>query len=717
MLYVQHNLLAQNANRQLKASTDKNAKTTEKLSSGYRVNRAADDAAGLSISEKMRRQVRGLHQTVGNISEGVGYVQTAEGALNEVQDMLQRINELAVKAANGTNTNEDRLAIDQEIQQLKAEMNRIFSETTFNERKIWYPGDQKLLGYYKRQAAEFVSTSTSIAVTNDNCGVVAYGSYSITATAAEGVKISWTGYDGNGYSTVPISWDELKKNKYQFNMEDYFGNPDEPLDPNKPDGPKRALLYDANGNPVFRHRVAFAPQETATIQDIVDCIDGRSFYGSTGADMEARFENNSGAEVSPSAHIVSASLYYPAAYASNHNTGQDSSTSKNVHDFDKADDKFLEPVNNAGTLVQTLPSGGNLTKVPANGTSDVGIAKESTDKWEFSFYMDGIGMVKGTSSSISYCAPNDKANDDGPSNPTIDTYIPGLWWSWDTKWEKDKWVLDYNRPLANTISCSEKGSGSLGSFMQTLTGKKKTGSPGLLSSGNGGDADNGGYIDIGFSLTTADPNKPFEYGNGQKSTSVGSFTLRFYVTNTDTEQTVLNKVNGALNGNTILDFYTPTGNSTGYGYASFGTASANRHTIDVPIYGGICNFYVQAGTEGGQHIDIKYEALSTIALGMGDTNTRTIESASRAINEVKGALQIVSEQRSDFGAYQNRLEHAQNINANVEENTQSAESLIRDADIADTMMEYSINNILMQAGTSMLTQANQSNQSILELLQ
>lgn len=126
---------------------------------------------------------------------------------------------------------------------------------------------------------------------------------------------------------------------------------------------------------------------------------------------------------------------------------------------------------------------------------------------------------------------------------------------------------------------------------------------------------------------------------------------------------------------------------------------------------------MQAGTEGGQHIDIKYEALSTIALGMENTNTRTTESAGSAINEVRGALQIVSEQRSAFGAYQNRLEHAQNINANVEENTQSAESLIRDTDIADTMLEYSINNILMQAGTSMLTQANQSKQSILELLQ
>ncbi|MDE5853186.1 MAG: flagellin, partial [Oscillospiraceae bacterium] len=97
MLSVKTNLLAANADRQLRTNTKKNAKYAEKLSSGYRINRAADDAAGLAISEKMRRQIRGLHQSVDNINDGIGYVQTAEGALNEVHDMLQRINELAVK--------------------------------------------------------------------------------------------------------------------------------------------------------------------------------------------------------------------------------------------------------------------------------------------------------------------------------------------------------------------------------------------------------------------------------------------------------------------------------------------------------------------------------------------------------------------------------------------------------------------------------------------
>lgn len=137
MLFIQHNLLAENANRQLNINTNKNAKITEKLSSGYKINRAADDAAGLAISEKMRRQIRGLHQGSENIKDGVGYVQTAEGALNEVHDMLQRINELAVKAASETNTDVDREYIDSEVQALKKEIDRIFDTTSFNEQKIW----------------------------------------------------------------------------------------------------------------------------------------------------------------------------------------------------------------------------------------------------------------------------------------------------------------------------------------------------------------------------------------------------------------------------------------------------------------------------------------------------------------------------------------------------------------------------------------------------
>jgi len=135
-MVVQHNLTAMNSNRMLGVTTATQSKSTEKLSSGYKINRAADDAAGLAISEKMRRQVRGLTQAVSNAQDGISMVQTAEGALNEVHDMLQRMNELAVKAANGTMTTADRTYVQKEVTALKSEIDRVSSTTTFNEKKL-----------------------------------------------------------------------------------------------------------------------------------------------------------------------------------------------------------------------------------------------------------------------------------------------------------------------------------------------------------------------------------------------------------------------------------------------------------------------------------------------------------------------------------------------------------------------------------------------------
>jgi len=135
-MVVQHNLRAMNSNRMLGVTSGQQAKSTEKLSSGYKINRAADDAAGLAISEKMRRQVRGLTKAVANAQDGISCVQTAEGALAEVHDMLQRMNELAVQSANGTNMSKDRQYLDAEVTQLKAEINRVKDSTTFNEQNL-----------------------------------------------------------------------------------------------------------------------------------------------------------------------------------------------------------------------------------------------------------------------------------------------------------------------------------------------------------------------------------------------------------------------------------------------------------------------------------------------------------------------------------------------------------------------------------------------------
>lgn len=135
-MIVQHNITAMNSNRQLSITTNAQAKSTEKLSSGYRINRAADDAAGLCISEKMRSQIRGLNQASRNAQDGISMIQTAEGALNEQHAILQRMRELAVQAANGTETDDDREAVQNEIVQLQDELTRISETTEFNTMKL-----------------------------------------------------------------------------------------------------------------------------------------------------------------------------------------------------------------------------------------------------------------------------------------------------------------------------------------------------------------------------------------------------------------------------------------------------------------------------------------------------------------------------------------------------------------------------------------------------
>ena len=159
-MVVQHNLRAMNSNRMLGLTQGSLNKSTEKLSSGYKVNRAADDAAGLSISEKMRKQIRGLSQASLNAEDGISAVQTAEGALTEVHDMLQRMNELAVKAANGTNSTSDRQTIQDEVDQLLTEIDRVAETTKFNETYLLKGDEDKVAKYLNAHDAGIAGTLT-----------------------------------------------------------------------------------------------------------------------------------------------------------------------------------------------------------------------------------------------------------------------------------------------------------------------------------------------------------------------------------------------------------------------------------------------------------------------------------------------------------------------------------------------------------------------------
>ena len=194
-MVVQHNLNAMNSNRQLGITTNRQAKSTEKLSSGFRINRAADDAAGLAISEKMRSQMRGLNKASTNAEDGISVVQTAEGALNEVHSILQRMNELATQAANDTNTSIDRGQIQLEMDQLTSEINRISTTTQFNTMNLL--------------DGSFSSKKLQVGALQGQSIDLSIDSMSASSLAVSGLGVSSFSSAGNAMSAIQSAIDKV----------------------------------------------------------------------------------------------------------------------------------------------------------------------------------------------------------------------------------------------------------------------------------------------------------------------------------------------------------------------------------------------------------------------------------------------------------------------------------------------------------------------------
>ena len=436
-MVVQHNMQAANANRMLNVTTGQQAKSTEKLSSGYRINRAADDAAGLTISEKMRKQIKGLDRASTNAQDGVSAVQTAEGALTEVHSMLQRMNELAVQSANGTNSETDRKAIQAEVDQLSTEIDRVSETTKFNET------------YLLKGAAG----------ANGNSYTYANGS---SVGEYNGIKITADGAD----------------------------------------------LSLKSGEEVNLGKVTLTYGTTGTV---------------TGTDQATKAAGNI--------------------------------TSITVKDAQK-----------------------NVEVTLNDGTKETLTATDFNKKYGLTAAKDGTTTVSKT-------------------------------------------INDTDRTTNVGVDASKAN----------------------LSNYELGDV-------VKVKATIATDNK----------------------------------------------------------------ASFSKDGIASPLS---FNLHVGADSTNENKISVTIKSMSSDSLGIKGLKVDGEKSATSAIDTISSAIQTVSEQRSSLGAVQNRLEHTINNLDNVVENTTSAESRIRDTDMAKEMVNYSKNNILAQAGQSMLAQANQSNQGVLSLLQ
>lgn len=639
-MIIQHNMTAFNSNRQLGIMTGTRARSSEKLSSGYKINRAADDAAGLAISEKMRRQIRGLDQASYNVQDGISYVQVADAALAEIDDMLNRMNELCIKAATETLTEEDRAAIDAEIQQLKVESNRTFHTTSFNDKLIWDENTtaRVQLGTESRPVFSWGNGGYySNAINDTNRGAWPKDKVFNISADDEGVTVSWTGFDGVSYSSKKTAWpseEELKSNGFNFSLNsttmDYTQYP-------------KAVGISPN--------LSLKLDEEATMAQFISAINGSGVSCSTNYSLYGTVAGDSNS-------YVSGVLYYNGALVSG----------------------IIE--NPAADHI----SGGTSNRDAADSTD--------TTKMGYSF----------TFTKDSNTTPNDSATFGVTASSTGYVYTTsydmrpetkGIWWNTNSEGQSfyhNHGMTDAS-DLANAIKKQLDGTAG-NNYHDSLTNFSV----------------NGGTLSIRLNLT-ADSGVNFTNGSsvGETVTSVGYFDINVGVGSDETTEQVIQRIANI----TGVELNSPT---------SAGSMSLFNYTpsyFDAPVYGGTMALNIQAGSEGNSDnvIPIIYDVLNNHSLKINDLNTVTVANARKGIEQTRNAKTIVDEQRAVFGSYQNRMEHTYKNLTNVVENTQNAESLIRDTDMAAEMVRFSNNNILMQAGQSMLAQANQTNQGVLSLLQ
>ena len=554
-MVVQHNLQAMNANRMLGITSKASASSTEKLSSGYRINRAADDAAGLAISEKMRKQIRGLDQASENAEDGISCVQTAEGALAEVQDMLQRMNELAVQAANGTNSETDRQYIQDELDQLVTEIDRVAETTKFNEIYL-LKGDEEI---------EKKNTYVFDYAVNDAMPVE--GSASVTRESGGNTLVNYNGSD----------------NVYVVNA---------------------ASIYDS---------LSSAP----ITADVV-----------TKGDDFTKYLDHDGTTVGQSSSITA--LKMNSDYVAFKNT--------------KLDSADLDTTNPNGAITTGLATDNIHTYIYDKENKNIIHLAPGEDLAPYLDQKDGSYVMN---SRYSLLEVVNTAGDE-PTNMNDSTKILGK--DITTKLQQSEFIGAIEQRQLYDADGKKVSGMRLGDFFD----------------------DNGNYLGGLYKSAEATVTEQLDFSVG------GADTLGDYITKTMVEVTER------------LSFSLHVG------------ADANR--------------------ENKIHTNI--DSMSAAALGVNKIKSTMIgivddtgDNATDAITIISDALQKVSTQRSALGAVQNRLEHTIKNLDNIVENTQAAESAIRDTDMAEEMVAYSNNNVLLQAGQSMLSQANQANQGVLSLLQ
>ena len=546
---IQHNIMAMNAYRNYNNNTSALSKNLEKLSSGYKINRAGDDAAGLAISEKMRAQITGLDAAQKNVKDGISLVKTAEGAMQEVQDMLNRMVYLSNQSANGTYDNEvDRANLQKEVDSLRSEIDRIADSANFN-------GIQLLDGSLKDGATlggapiDLTNSVTHVTVRNNTATAAVKPQFSVDLDGYT-IKTDGTG-TGNGTLSLEIGGQALTSGNITL-------------------GANQTINADAIAQAFNR--------KTVTIGNVTYTA------------------KNDGSKLTFTADI--------------------------------------DPKNEADAKADFEVSLGNLTGTGATG---VGTINDATQ-----VITAGKPAQTVTQATADFKLSTDMLADGN----TI-------------KIGDQEFTINYS---------SDKTQG-------TAIGVKD-----LL--------DDTGKLD---------------------STKVAEIANR--ITNAGKTNTVFTIGN---NGGT-LTLQSKTGNTT-----DLSTEALVRDQISVtpkPMTGSSLTLQIGDSSDSWNQLQVSVEDMHCDALGIADVDISTQDGAQKAVEVIEKAINSVSMTRGTLGATQNRLEHTQNNLSVMTENITDAESTIRDTDVAEEMMSYTQNNILIQSAQAMLAQANQVPQGVLQLLQ
>lgn len=626
---IQNNIMAMNTHRQYTINNDNVSKSAEKLSSGYRINRAGDDAAGLAISEKMRSQIRGLNMATKNSQDAISLVQTAEGALQETHSMLQRMNELAVQAATGTNEDLDRNALAKEFDQLKREINDIAEQTTFNNMKV-LDGSLSYSGPVRSAATAGINNTVT----------------TMESPAGDAVssEITTAGVKGSAATTATNA-------TIEFDLAGMVAAPD------AAGTDKISLEVNIGGETGTLTSAALADTDTAAA-DIAGkftgqtvAIDGVTYTASVNG---TKLTLTSGATAGET-NLGTATLGNATV------TGTGSVTT--------------QPTTKGGTVTEGKDAQGAVTAKAQVETATVDPAKIK--------YGDTIKIGDKTY----------EITKDGTAKGAGNTAIT---WKGDGTDDLGALLAAAAAPTNLTIAAGADGT--------SFTVTQATGQEGI-----------------------ADTKVTFAAGDGSNDKN----TIEFDVVKMKAGDTVKLTVDGTeysyefKEGDKVADIAKGLADAAGntLGVDAKGNAiiiegaqveiGFDGATVADDAFNAI---RIQVGALEGEQLAVSIDSMNTAGLKLDAQNLSTQDSAGAAITAVRDAINKVSDQRATLGAMQNRLEHKiANLKVSSE-NLSAAESRIRDVDMASEMTNFTKNNILSQAATAMLAQANSLPQNVLTLL-